>query len=183
MAESRRDSLIEAAARLLDEGGPAAVTLRAVGKAAGVSHNAPYKHFENKEDLLAAIASRELSRPAQTVDAGPYEQLWAAMRLYVRWALRYPERFRLTFGRWTGHSEDLGQAAEAARAGWVRLVAAAQGEGRLPVGDPERVTALLLATAHGAASLALTGHLARDGKGRASAEDIVDDLFVSLSRR
>ena len=135
------------------------------------------------EHRLAAVAARELARPAQAIDAGPYEQLWAAMRLYVRWALRYPERFRLTFGRWTGHAEELGQAADAARSDWVRLVAAAQGEGRLPAGDPERVTALLLATAHGAASLALTGHLARDGKGRASAEDIVDDLFVNLGRR
>ena len=183
MAESRREALIEAAATLLDQGGPAAVTLRAVGKAAGVSHNAPYKHFANKEDLLAAIASRELSRPVQAVDAGPFEQLWAAMRLYVRWALRYPERFRLTFGRWTGGSDELGNAATAARAGWVSLVTQAQSLGRLPAGDPERVTALMLATAHGAADLELSGHLAKDGKGHAGAEDLVDDLFVQFSRR
>ena len=183
MAESRRDSLIEAAALLLDQGGPAAVTLREVGKAAGVSHNAPYKHFASKEDLLAAVAIRELARPAPAVDAGAFEQLWAAMRLYVRWALRFPERFRLSFGRWTHPNPDLREAAAAARAIWVRLVSEAQGSGRLPPGDPERLAALILATAHGAADLELSGHLSRGGPGAASAEDLVDDLFVQFGRR
>ena len=42
---STRDQLVAAAARLLDEGGPEAVTLRAVAQAVGVSHHAPYRHF------------------------------------------------------------------------------------------------------------------------------------------
>ena len=61
-----RDRLIEAAARLLDKGGPAAVTLRAVADRCGVSHNAPYKHFASKAELLAAIASRELTGQPDT---------------------------------------------------------------------------------------------------------------------
>jgi AcrR family transcriptional regulator len=59
--DSTRDRLVDAATELLDEGGPAAVTLREVGRRAGVSHNAPYKHFADKESLLAAIAARELN--------------------------------------------------------------------------------------------------------------------------
>ncbi|NUQ86967.1 MAG: helix-turn-helix transcriptional regulator, partial [Glycomyces artemisiae] len=55
-----REALIDVAARLLDEGGTDAVTLRQVGHGAGVSHNAPYKHFAGKEALLAAVAAREL---------------------------------------------------------------------------------------------------------------------------
>ena len=39
------ERIIEAAAALLDSGGESAVTLRAVGLASGISHNAPYKHF------------------------------------------------------------------------------------------------------------------------------------------
>ena len=50
---------------LLDEGGVDHVTLREVGRRAGVSHNAPYKHFESKEALLAAIAARELAASAR----------------------------------------------------------------------------------------------------------------------
>jgi AcrR family transcriptional regulator len=40
--------LIIAAIALLDSGGEGAVTLRAVGNASGISHNAPYKHFESR---------------------------------------------------------------------------------------------------------------------------------------
>jgi hypothetical protein len=57
-------------------------------------------------------------------------------------------------------------------------VLAAQAANQAPVGDPERVAALVLALAHGAADLALGGHLARNGKGHASAEDLIDDLFA-----
>ena len=182
MAETRRESLITAAAHLLDQGGPAAVTLREVGRAAGVSHNAPYKHFTDKDDLLAAIASRELTRQnrvaADAADAPPSAR--ALMIGYVRWALRYPERFKLTFGRWTRDNAELGEAATASRGALVAAVQTAQGAGELPPGDPERLTALLLAVAHGAADLALSGHLAADGKGHADPEDLVADLFGYL---
>jgi len=183
MAESRRETLIEAAAQLLDQGGPAAVTLRAVGKAAGVSHNAPYKHFDSKEALLAAVAGRELRRPSQTLDVGPFERLWAGLRLYAAWAVRHPERFSLTVSRWTEENAAFAAAQAEARADWVTLVFAAQAAGRLPPGDAERMTALLLSTAEGAVNLALTGRLSKTGPGHASPEDLIDDLFVSLSRR
>ena len=67
---STRDALIDAAAELSAAGGPAAVTLREVGRRAGVSHNAPYKHFADKEELLAAVAARDLARRAVADPAG-----------------------------------------------------------------------------------------------------------------
>lgn len=179
MVETRRESLISAAAQLLDQGGPAAVTLRAVGRAAGVSHNAPYKHFADKDDLLAAIAGRELNRNGG-VDVTPPQSARETMLGYVRWARRYPERFKLTFGRWSRGSAELADAANTSRARLVEAVRADQAAGVLPAGDPERVTALLLALTHGAADLALTGHLAKDGKGHADPEDLVEDLFAYL---
>jgi AcrR family transcriptional regulator len=69
MAPGTRDALVEAAARLLDAGGVEAVTLREVGRRAGVSHNAPYKHFASTQALLAAIAARELVRQGETLAA------------------------------------------------------------------------------------------------------------------
>ncbi|MBB5493752.1 TetR/AcrR family transcriptional regulator [Nocardiopsis metallicus] len=57
MSTTTRDKLLDAAARLLDSGGPEAVTPREAGRSAGVSHNTPYKHFADKEDLLAEIAA------------------------------------------------------------------------------------------------------------------------------
>jgi AcrR family transcriptional regulator len=183
--DSTRARLIDAATRLLDEGGPAAVTLREVGRLAGVSHNAPYKHFVDKEDLLAAVAAGQLARrgrPRTRLTEGPggLERLRAMMGGYVRRALRYPARFKLTYGSWTTDSAELGEAAGAARRELVDAVRAAQRDGDLPIGDPERLAALVHATAHGAVDLALSGHLSKSGKGHASPEELVADLLQYL---
>jgi AcrR family transcriptional regulator len=180
--EPTRDRLLEAATGLLDQGGPAAVTLREVGRLAGVSHNAPYKHFAGKEDLLAAIAARELRRMgAGTAGRASAGDVGRVMRAYIRYALRYPARFKLIFGAWPSGSAELGEAAGSARSGLLSAVEAAQRRGTLPTGDPERVAALIQATAHGAADLALSGHLSPDGKGHASAEDLAGDLLGYLA--
>src|SRR5580658_6562300 len=60
-----RDVLLEGAVCVIAEVGPAAFTLREVARRAGVSHNAPYRHFRDKDALLAAVAAqgfRELTQ-------------------------------------------------------------------------------------------------------------------------
>lgn len=177
-----RARLVAAAAELLDRGGPSAVTLREVGRVAGVSHNAPYRHFADKNALLAAIAATELSRQGERLASAPdAASVKGLLQGYVRWALRYPERFRLTFGRWERSDGELYHVAHQSRDALTAAVAAAQGRGELPAGDPERLSALLLATAHGAADLALAGHLSADGRGKANADELVADLFLYLA--
>ncbi len=180
-----RDRLVAAATQLLDQGGPAIVTLREVGRLAGVSHNAPYKHFADKEDLLAAVAARELARQSRsgrrrTQGQSPDETLRTMMHDYVRWASRHPYRFKLTFGSWSTNSSELDVAATTARAQLVNAVQQAQQDHSLPAGDPERVSALILAVAHGAVDLSLSGHLSAEGKGHANPSDLVDDLLGHL---
>ena len=50
-----RDALIQAGLELLAEGGAEALDLRKVARRAGVSHAAPYRHFADKQALMAAI--------------------------------------------------------------------------------------------------------------------------------
>jgi AcrR family transcriptional regulator len=186
MPPGTRDALIDVATRLLDRGGVQAVTLREVGRQAGLSHNAPYKHFASKEALLAAIAARELRRQRETLAAiitrkrSPESVLRAAIHQYVAWALNHPARFKLVFAPWSIDSQELGVAAQAAQTILVDVVANAQDAGRLPRGDPIRLASLLRALAHGAADLASAGHLQSKGKGHASADELVDDLLDYL---
>jgi len=49
-------ALVEAARRILESEGPAALSLRAVAREAGVSPAAPYHHFKDKCDLMDAVA-------------------------------------------------------------------------------------------------------------------------------
>jgi AcrR family transcriptional regulator len=180
-----REALVEAATELLEEGGVAAVTLREVGRRSGVSHNAPYKHFADKEELLAAVVARDLGRQHvagwRLRGGAPAVETVKAMLLgYVRHGLAHPEIFKLTYGPWRSGSAELGAAADNARSSLVIAVIGAQESGDLPSGDPERLTALLLALAHGATDLALSGHLTEGGKGHAGPADLVDDLFKHL---
>lgn len=188
MTTSTRDALIEAATELLEEGGPAAVTLREVGRRAGVSHNAPYKHFADKQDLLAAVSSRDLRRREASTRRSrrtgtAVDAVQAMLHGFVRNSCAHPQLFRLTYGPWTAGSQELSDAAADARTSFVDVVAQAQADGDLPGGDPDRLTALLLALAHGAVEQSLAGHLAKAGKGRAGPGDLVDDLFTQLRRR
>ncbi|WP_017579330.1 TetR/AcrR family transcriptional regulator [Nocardiopsis valliformis] len=182
MPTTTRDKLLDAAARLLDSGGPEAVTLREVGRLAGVSHNTPYKHFADKEDLLAEVAAGELDAlgaSLRTLPPAAPESLRGALLRYTTWALDHPARFKLVFGAWNSESASLGRAATEARAVLVTVVAEAQRQRHLPSGDTERAAALVHALTHGAVDLALAGHLTPD-KGRTDPAGLVDDLLTYL---
>ena len=53
-----REALVDAGLSLARENGPEAVVLRAVSRAAGVSHNAAYRHFADHDELMRAVCER-----------------------------------------------------------------------------------------------------------------------------
>ena len=65
--QTTREQLVEVAAHLVDENGPATGTPRKVGAGAGLSHSASYKHFAGKRDLLATVAAVELDLRAARI--------------------------------------------------------------------------------------------------------------------
>ena len=99
-----RAALVAAALDLLEAGGEAALSLRAVARACGVSAMAPYRHFAGKEDLLEAVAARgfaDLAARLEAADAAAEggEALAAQGAAYVTFACRHPALFRLMFMR------------------------------------------------------------------------------------
>jgi len=94
-----QSALILTAGKMLEKEGLEALTLRAVARRAGVSHNAPYRHFTEREALLAALAAEgfEWLGAAQR-KAGEAGGLRAMGEAYVAFALDNPQRFRLMFG-------------------------------------------------------------------------------------
>lgn len=94
-------ALLEAAAALLDEGGVAAVSLREAARRVGVTPAATYRHFADKEALLAALATQgfEAFSKAMQQAVRKAPEPFAAMGVaYVRFAVRHPGMFRLMFG-------------------------------------------------------------------------------------
>lgn len=98
-----RQALLDAAADLLAAEGIAAVGIREIARRAGVSHAAPYRHYANREALLADLAAggfaRLLERFARLSARDDPEPRFVAMaRSYVRFARDEPQTWRLMFG-------------------------------------------------------------------------------------
>src|SRR5215217_3025739 len=183
-----RSVLLEVAARLLEEGGMEAVTLRAVGERAGVSRQAPYNHFADKATLLSVLAAGYLGRlgeamgeAAEGAGEDTFEALGAMMQAYVCFALESPSRYRLGGQEMSGRHRGVHEAARAVHARFVRTVAACQEGGELPVGDPVELAAILFATTHGAVELTLSGH-AEEEKGLGDPTRLVRALLARLRR-
>ena len=92
-------ALIQSAGNILEKEGVESLSLRAVARKAGVSHNAPYRHFPEREGLLAALAAEGFERlGAAQRKAAEKGGLRAMGEAYVLFALEHPQRFRLMFG-------------------------------------------------------------------------------------
>lgn len=115
-----RRALLDAALELVVErGGAGDVTLREAARRAGVSHNAPYRHFKDKAEILAALAEegfRELTSAlrAARVDREDREERFVQTGLaYLRFARQRPGHVEIMFGPYVAKSRtrELQQAA------------------------------------------------------------------------
>jgi len=162
-----REALLQAAIQLIAEVGPAGFTLREVARRAGVSHNAPYRHFPDREDLLAAVAAqgfRELKEAmleAVIHHRSSVGRLKGAGLAYVEFALRRPEHFTVMFDAAVSkHGTPAStEAAEQAFGTLLTLVKSCQDENRLPSVDVRQLALLAWSMVHGIAKLATAKRL------------------------
>ncbi|MEU6129875.1 TetR/AcrR family transcriptional regulator [Saccharopolyspora sp. NPDC047091] len=159
--------LVAAAAELLDEGGQSTVTLRAVAAATGVSHNAPYKHFTSRDDLLAAVAAADFTAITESwttireSSPVPVESLLDALDVVIRFSQDHPARYRLLFGTpdVAAQGGDLGDAAETALRVFSDIVAGCQQAGALPPSSSHNLGIIIFAATHGLIDADASGRL------------------------
>ncbi len=156
-----KTALLDAADALLDEGGAGAVSLREAARRTGVSANATYRHFADKEALLAALATRGFVELAETLveAAAQASDPMAAMgQAYVRFALARPGRFRLMFGPTIADRELYPELKDVVAQIRQMLLGAVQS--RAAPGDDARARTLRAwSMVHGIAQLLLDGML------------------------
>ena len=97
-----RDALVQAALREAEQGGPEAISLKALAKELGVSQPAPYRHFADREALLAAVtaeAFRQFSASLREAIGKPSKQskLSRFARATLDFGLRRDGIYRLMF--------------------------------------------------------------------------------------
>ncbi|CAN5557095.1 TetR/AcrR family transcriptional regulator [soil metagenome] len=178
-AAATRQALLDAAGALLDAGGPEAVTLREVGARTGVSRSAPYRHFADKDALLAVLATNAVGQLGDTLQGlansgdAPERSLRAALLALITIGRTRPHLYRLMFTSPTGGPTAAAQAAERTWDVFIDIVGRVVGSEQA-----QRYGALLLTNAHGIAGFESSGHLVWD-KWHITAEELID-MIVNL---
>jgi AcrR family transcriptional regulator len=188
-----RRVLIEAALGLVEEGGAESLSVREVARRAGVSPGAPFRHFQSREALIAAVAGEAQRRFRAEIDAAlreapaadPLARFRSFGLAYLRWAMRNPTHFEIiSSGRTFDHdratelSRDNAELIDATE----RLLAEAFAQGQLRATDPRNVQIAGRALVYGFARMNIDGHFPRWGIAEADAErtaEAVVDLFIA----
>lgn len=159
-----RGALIQASLEILRSDGIHKLSLREAARAVGVSQAAPYRHFENKEALIAAIAQEgfvmlgnRLRSAAQEFLSDAEELFHQAAQAYLNLTLERPDHFRLMFGAvfpfLPGRHPDLDLASREVFNELNQIVARCQEQRILRAGETELLTLTAWSGFHGLSSL------------------------------
>jgi AcrR family transcriptional regulator len=154
-------ALVQAGRRILENEGPAALSLRAVAREAGVSPAAPYHHFKDKGDLLDAVAHEgwmELGAAVAKARSQAPDARAAMSNIgvaYVCFARDNPALYRIMYDSACDRAT-MGDHAEKADSGWSHVRDALIDAGADPTDERELQLATIGAwcTAHGVAEMA-----------------------------
>ncbi len=177
-----RETLLFKGLELLESSENADISLRELAREVGVSANAAYRHFENKDALLLAMSSEGFTRFTQGQDAAlrngetPMQQFRLAGRAYVDFACQNPALYRLMFGRFSAShgNDDANSAGNIAFQGLIKMIAAVlQADPKSPQVNGAAIHAWSLV--HGLCTLILDGQFDHHEN---PIHQIVDDVFA-----
>ena len=163
-----RRALLEEALRTIQTDGVEHLTLRAVGEKLGVSRTALYRHFSDKQALLAVVGREgfrmlRLSLTAALEQHGRGREGFEAMGIaYVRFAVAHSSHYRVMFGRFIescSKDEEFVQEAAAAFQVLVDSLVEQQQAGLVRRDDPITLARFIWSIVHGIAMLVIDGQL------------------------
>lgn len=167
-----RNALIDAGLAALEADEGAELSLRALARALGVSANAVYRHFADKDALLSALAAEGFRRfaaeQAEALAQSADDPVATGLG-YVHFAQRHPALFRLMFGRFT-RACDNAELQQAALAAFEQLLQGSRpGDAPTSPGAVDEATMLRAlarwSLVHGLSHLLLEGQLNFFGPG------------------
>jgi AcrR family transcriptional regulator len=163
-----RRALLDEALRTIEAHGVEHLTLRTVGERLGVSRSALYRHFADKQSLLATVGKEGFRKLRQTI-ADAWEKngrgragFQAMGKAYVQFAVAHPSHYRVMFGGFIeSAAKDDHFVAEANAAFQVLADALVeqQNAGDIRRDDPVLMARFVWALVHGTAMLVIDGQL------------------------
>ena len=162
-----KNTLIQAGVEILSEEGVSGLSLRKVAQRAGVSHNAPYFHFADKQALIAAISTEgyrslyeQLVMIRETYQSDPRRQLVEAAFMYLRFAQTRPAHFKVTFSNAVEREEaypDLVEMADNLIGELIKIVGDCQKAGILHPAPVGAMAVSVWSAVHGFTCLLIDG--------------------------
>ena len=165
-ATDLRQKVLQASLALIEEGGLDRLSMREVARKSGVSHQAPYYYFGDREAILAALAGEGFSRLGQSLaraDAGePGDAVVAMGKAYVDFAIRHPAHFQVMFRADAVPLDRYPEARKQEDEAFGKLVKEIDKTfASQPPEERRRIAVAAWAMVHGLATLILEGSLAR----------------------
>jgi AcrR family transcriptional regulator len=163
-----RRALIDQALATVHKVGGEGLTLRAVASALGVSRTALYRHFADKQALMAAVARegfrllREALIEAWETHGRGRAGFDAMGEAYLRFAVSHPSHYRVMFGRFVesgARDPELIEEANAAFQALVDALVEQQRAGAVRADDPVTLARFVWSVTHGIAMLVIDGQL------------------------
>ncbi len=153
-------ALVLAGREILETQGPAALSLRAVAREAGVSPAAPYHHFKDKGELLLAVAREgwmelgDAIKASRARAASPAEEMTEIGVAYVCFAREHPALYRIMYDQ-ACDRETMLEGSEKEGSGWRHVTEALISAGYDPnaAKDIELATISAWCMAHGLAEM------------------------------
>jgi AcrR family transcriptional regulator len=184
-----RRALLDEALRTIQTYGVEHLTLRTVGERLGVSRSALYRHFADKQALLATVG-REGFRMLRQAVADAWELNgrcrigFAAMaRAYVQFAVEHPSHYRVMFGGFIASAAKDHEFIGEARAAFQVLVDALveqQNTGGIRRDEPVLMARFVWALVHGTAMLVIDGQLPEATQREALEQYAFERLYASI---
>jgi AcrR family transcriptional regulator len=185
----RRALLDAVVAHVAERGNAGEVTLREVARLAGVSHNAPYRHFPDKQAILAEVAAEGFGllsasvRNARESAATPEDRFVSSGVAYLQFAQTHPGHLAVMFGPEIAKSQTR-ELQMRANETFTILTELAIEAGATPGVEARRIGTVVWSLVHGLAVLAqhkqIPGSVSETPTGLA--ELGMRQLFVSMQR-
>lgn len=186
-----RRTLLDTALEIVEKSGPGALSMRELGRQAGVSHTAAYRHFKSRQALLIALAEEGFRGLAEEMaeladpHLDPVQRLEQLGLAYVRYAVEHPGHFRVMF---SAEVHEGGEDPELAAAGGPTLqqlidgVVRAQESGSIDKGEVQSQVLAAWSIVHGLSMLIVDRQLAGLYKGHVEVDRLAGEVISVLLR-
>jgi AcrR family transcriptional regulator len=185
-----KNALVEAAISQIAKHGARALSLRELSRCIGVSHASTYRHFPNKESVLARIAEQGFEKLTSAMEAAARPHRGDALAMlqatgvaYVDFGVSYPHHLQVMFGDLITQHENYPTLVAASKKAYevlVSVVREGQRAGRISAQNERLVTLAAWAQVHGLAMLIASGQIRAEGAERIEHKSLTASVIALL---